>query len=69
MHFSRAVAFAAFTALKWLSIVASVLFAALAVRFHFDGAGLQSILGSLATAAGCVAASYVLHLLAQRIAP
>ena len=67
MHFSRAVAFAAFTALKWLSIVAAVLFAALAARFGYDAYSLESIIGALVAALGACVCAYILHRLANAI--
>ena len=67
MPFSRAVAYAAFIALKWLSVVSCVLFAALALRFAHDGVPGNSIGGALAAAIGTAIAAYVLHRLAAAI--
>lgn len=67
LQFSRAVAFASFTALKWLSVVACVLFAALAIRFYVDGNDSNSVMGAMAASLGAILGAYVLHFLAQRI--
>lgn len=67
MQFSRAVAIACFTVLKWLSIIASVLFAALAFRFQVDGDTGRPVMGALAASMGSLFCAYVLHVLAKRI--
>lgn len=65
--FSRAVAFACFTAMKWLMAVVAVLFAALAATVYLEGAVGNLVLQYLVFAASALAISALMHWLARRI--
>lgn len=66
MEFSRAVALACFTALKWLMLVSAALFAALALKQHFGAAVSQAF--ALGGCAASLAMAGLFAYLARRIA-
>ena len=68
MEFSRAIAFACFTAAKWLTLVLAVLFAALAAQAHFDETARDPVSLFMLSSAGAFCLAGLMHWLAVRIA-
>lgn len=66
MEFSRAVALACFTALKWLMLVSAALFAALALKQQF-GAAAVSLAFALGGGVASLAVAGLFAYLAKRI--
>lgn len=67
MEFSRAIAFACFTVGKWLMLVLSVLFAALAVQALLDASSRDPVSLFFLCSAGSLALAGLMHWLAKRI--
>ncbi len=67
MQFSRAVGFACFTVMIWLSAVTGVLFVALTVAQYLRAEPSANPLVTLGSAAGCLVFAVLMHQLSRRI--
>lgn len=67
MEFSRAIAFACFTVMKWLLLVLAILFAALAVQGYFDETSRVPVPTLLILSIAAAGSSRLMNWLARRI--
>jgi hypothetical protein len=67
MEFSRAIAFACFTVMKWLLLVLAVLFAALAIQAYFDETSRVPVSALLLSSIAAAVSSRLMNWLALRI--